>query len=107
MPPARPGENPRVVPRHLLPVAPVAPVATPAPQDTVAGSEWGPSTLTGSRVLNVGGFRFRVPRDARVKSSRRSGVVWVNVAGETYIFSELGQLAQTAAERRATKFELL
>jgi hypothetical protein len=69
--------------------------------------DWIPSTLTGSRSISVGGAKFSIPRDAETKHSRRAGTIWVRIGGETYILSERGELKQTPAERRATRWDLL
>ena len=72
------------------------------------GSSWAPSSLRGSRVIRVGSAKFNIPRTAEVKSSRRAGTVWVRTQdGETHILSELGELVQTATERRSTRWDLL
>ena len=105
-PRAHPGAEPMPMgPRGTPP--PAVPAATPAPLTVTTGTQWIESPLSGSRALNVGGRRFRVPRDAEIKQSRRAGVVWVRTEGVTYILSELGVLQQTDAERRATRFDLL
>lgn len=82
------------------------PATRPATTST-AGGEWGPNPLTGSRTLRVGGVPYKVPRESEVKVARRAGVAWVRHAGSTYVYSELGCLAQTDAERRSTRWDLL
>jgi hypothetical protein len=84
------------------------PTAAPTPpENTITGSEWVPSILTGPRVLSVGGSRFTIPRDAQVKTSRRAGVAWVRVGQFTFVLSESGMLNQTPLERKATRWDLL
>lgn len=88
------------------------PIQPPTPPEVSTGlgfnpKEWGPSPLDGPRTLNVGGRRFRIPRDSQVKVSRRAGVSWVHTSGLTYVLSESGVLKQSTAERAATPFELL
>ena len=110
--PTRPGENPRPIIRGERYTPPVAAPVTAHKLTTkpagVDSAEWVPSTLTGSRILNVGGTRFRVPRSAQVKQSRRASTVWLHLEdGQTFILSELGELSQTETERRATRWDLL
>jgi hypothetical protein len=109
-PPAYPGAQPvPMTARTPAPATPrtASPSASQAPLHVVTGTRWVTSTLEGSRVLNVGGRKFKIPRDSQVKSSRRAGVVWVRTGGTTYILSELGMLDQSPEERAATRWDLL
>lgn len=72
-----------------------------------SASQWRPSTLSGSRRVKIGKATFQIPRDAETKQSRRAGTLWVRIGDQTYILSELGELIQTPAERRSTRWELL
>jgi hypothetical protein len=74
----------------------------------VTGADWGPSTLDGPRILNVGGRRFRIPRSAQVKVSKRSATTWVRTEdGLTHVLSESGMLIQSDAEKASTPWSLL
>jgi len=96
---------PDVLP-HERPAA--APTTSQTPVAVQSGSRWVPSTLTGSRVVSVGGSKFTIPRSAQVKTSKRSATTWVRTEdGLTFILSELGLLDQTDAERRSTRWDLL
>jgi hypothetical protein len=109
-PPAFPGAQPTPMATNTPAPATLRttpPSASQAPLRVVTGTHWVVSTLDGSRVLNVGGRKFKIPRDSQVKSSRRAGVVWVRTGGTTYILSELGMLDQTPEERAATRWDLL
>ena len=109
LPPARPedaeigrlerGERPPAVEEEV--------VATLSAAAVTGGSQWRKSTLDGSRVIRIGRAEFRIPRDAETKSSRRAGTIWVRIGSETYILSELGELVQSASERRSTRWDLL
>ena len=70
-------------------------------------SDWEPPTLTGTRKIKIGKTEFWIPRDAQTKYSRRAATYWVLVGDEVFIFSELGQLRQTSAERRSLRWDLL
>jgi hypothetical protein len=70
-------------------------------------SQWRPSTLSGSRRVKIGKATFQIPRDAETKQSRRAGTLWVRIGDQTFILSELGELIQTPAERRSTRWDLL
>lgn len=69
--------------------------------------EWDENPLDGPRTIRVGGSAFRIPREASVKRSGRAGTAWVHHRGLTYVFSELGCLIQSDAERRSTPWSLL
>jgi len=105
MPPRYPGGVPMVMPDATPAYTP--PVASQTPSRVITGDEWVRSTLDGPRILNVGGTRFRVPRDSQVKAVRRAGVVWLRTGGKTYILSESGLLNQSDEERAATRWDLL
>ena len=72
-----------------------------------AGDLWEPNTLVGTRILTISGKRFSLPREAVVKRSARANTAWVHYRGMTFVYSELGVLKQSDAERRAVRFELL
>jgi hypothetical protein len=92
--------------RATTPPAPAA--AAQARRRVVTGADWGPSTLDGPRVLNVGGRRFRIPRTAQVKTSKRSGTAWVRTDdGLVHVLSESGMLIQSDAEKASTPWSLL
>jgi len=118
LPPTRAGDEPRPIPRHLTNATDAAATAAAALQAAAAArttsptaggdSDWGPSTLTGTRTVNIGGSRFLVPRSAEVKLQKRSGTAWVRTSdGRTHVLSELGELKQTEAEQRSTRWDLL
>lgn len=72
-----------------------------------AGDLWEENQLIGTRTLTVSGKRFSLPREAQVKRSARANTAWVHYRGLTFVYSELGVLKQSDAERRAVRFELL
>lgn len=69
--------------------------------------QWGENPLTGPRTIRVGDRSFRIPREASVKRSGRAGTAWVHLDGQTFVYSELGCLLQSEAERRSTPWTLL